>query len=130
MEHYSALKVWHSDNPHPQEEYLDCLWNQIIKLKADKWVEQHIYRPYIHFDNILCESLQHNVVSIKPPLHESSSVYPYPQVVFRLFDYNDCSERSVLPAPTSIERFIVEDNIRWILNQNCFDRKDWLVDLK
>ncbi|XP_046913339.2 nuclear cap-binding protein subunit 1 [Dermatophagoides farinae] len=121
---HSALKVWHSDNPHPQEEYLGCLWNQISKLREEKWVENHIYRPYIHFDNVLCEALQHNVSPIKPPTHEPSNIYQYPQVVFRLFDYTDCPERSILPGSHSIDRFVIEDNLRWIFNLNCFDRKD------
>ncbi|OTF74987.1 nuclear cap-binding protein subunit 1-like protein [Euroglyphus maynei] len=123
-QYHSALKVWHSDNPHPQEEYLGCLWNQISKLREEKWVEHHIYRPYIHFDNVLCEALQHNVSSIKPPTHEPSNVYPYPQVVFRLFDYTDCPEHSILPGSHSIDRFVIEDTLRWIFNLNCFDRKD------
>ena len=125
MYHYPALRVWHSDEPHPQEEYLDCLWAQIVKLRSDKWVEHHIYRPYIHFDTILCEALQHNIPTIKSPAHDTSNVYPYPCVIFRLFDYTDCPERTILPGSHAIERYLIEDNLKCILNQNCFDRKDW-----
>lgn len=123
--HHPALRVWSSDDPNPQEEYLDCLWAQISKLRADKWIDQHIYRPYHNFDNQLCEALQHNIPNMKPPEHESINFYPIPQVVFRLFDYTDCLEKYTLPNSRSIERFLIEDNLRCILNQNCFDRKDW-----
>ena len=27
--HVAALRVWNCDAPHPQEEYLDCLWAQV-----------------------------------------------------------------------------------------------------
>lgn len=108
---------------------MDCLWSQIVKLRSDKWVEHHIHRPYINFDAILCEALQHNIPPIKPPPHESNNIYPYPRVIFRLFDYTDCPERTVLPGSHSIERFIIEDNLRNMLDQNCFDRKDCASNL-
>ena len=127
--HHPALRVWHTDEPHPQEEYLDCLWSQIVKLRADKWVEHLIHRPYLHMDAILCEALQHNIPPIKPPPHEAANIYPYPRVIFRLFDYTDCPERTVLPGTHSIERFIIEYNLRNILDQNCFDRKDCASNL-
>lgn len=123
-EHLEALRVWHKDEPHPQEEYLDCLWAQIAKLRSDKWEDHHIYRPYLNFDTVLCEALQHNIPIIKPPPHESINFYPYPKIIFRLFDYTDCPERTILPGTHAIERFLVEDNLCCILNQNCFDRKD------
>ena len=31
--HHNALRVFKSDHPHPQEEYLDCLWQQIKRLR-------------------------------------------------------------------------------------------------
>jgi hypothetical protein len=36
--------VFLSDHPHPQEEYLDCLWHQIKRLRTDMWIEKHIIR--------------------------------------------------------------------------------------
>lgn len=76
--HHNALRVWANDSPHPQEEYLDCLWAQIRKLRADNWAEKHIVRPYLAFDSILCEALQHNLPTINPPPHNESFVYPMP----------------------------------------------------
>ena len=90
--HHAALRVFHSDNPHPQEEYLDSLWQQIKRLRSEMWIEKHIIRPYLAFDSVLCEALQHNLPPMVPPPHHPSTAYPLPQVVFRMFDYTDCPE--------------------------------------
>lgn len=123
--HHTALRVWYSDSPHPQEEYLDCLWAQISKLRSDKWTEGHIYRPYMAFKKELCEALQHNLPNINIPPHDSSYIYPYPKVIFRLFDYTDCPEGPQLPNAHSIERYLIEENVRWIMDSYYFDRKEW-----
>ena len=81
--HHSALRVFKSDHPHPQEEYLDCLWQQIKRLRSDMWIEKHIIRPYLAFDSTLCEALQHNLPSLVPPPHHPSTLYPLPTVIFR-----------------------------------------------
>ena len=121
--HHTALRVWYSDSPHPQEEYLECLWAQINKLKSDKWIERQILRPYIFFQTQFEEALQNNLAQIQVPPHDSSYVYPYPKVIFRLFDYTDCQEGQVMPSAHSIERFLIEENIQFILNQFQFNRK-------
>ena len=56
------------------------------------WIEKHIIRPYLAFDSVLCEALQHNLPPMVPPPHHPSTAYPLPQVVFRMFDYTDCPE--------------------------------------
>ncbi|EHH57227.1 80 kDa nuclear cap-binding protein, partial [Macaca fascicularis] len=96
--HVPMLQVWTADKPHPQEEYLDCLWAQIQKLKKDRWQERHILRPYLAFDSILCEALQHNLPPFTPPPHTEDSVYPMPRVIFRMFDYTDDPEGPVMPG--------------------------------
>ncbi|XP_016353887.1 nuclear cap-binding protein subunit 1-like [Sinocyclocheilus anshuiensis] len=93
--HVSMLQVWTAEKPHPQEEYLDCLWAQVHKLKKDRWQERHILRPYIAFDSVLCEALQHNLPPFTPPAHSDDAVYPMPHVVFRMFDYTDAPEVQV-----------------------------------
>uniref|UniRef100_A0A8C5RIB5 MIF4G domain-containing protein n=1 Tax=Laticauda laticaudata TaxID=8630 RepID=A0A8C5RIB5_LATLA len=90
--HVPMLQVWSVDKPHPQEEYLDCLWAQIQKMKKDHWQERHIPRPYLAFDSVLCEALQHNLPPFTPPPHAADSVYPMPRVTFRMFDYTDDPE--------------------------------------
>lgn len=121
--HHTALRVWYSDTPHPQEEYLECLWTQINKLKTDKWIERQILRPYIFFQTQFEEALQNNLAQIQIPPHDSSYVYPYPKVIFRLFDYTDAPEGQVMPQAHSIDRFLIEENIQFILNQYSFNRK-------
>lgn len=82
-------------------QYLDCLWAQIQKLKKDRWQERHILRPYIAFDSVLCEALQHNLPPFTPPGHMPDAQYPMPRVVFRMFDYTDAPEvrkMGLLPA--------------------------------
>lgn len=73
-------------------QYLDCLWAQVQKLKKDRWQERHIMRPYVAFDSVLCEALQHNLPPFTPPAHTSDACYPMPRVVFRMFDYTDAPE--------------------------------------
>ncbi|XP_014674181.1 PREDICTED: nuclear cap-binding protein subunit 1-like [Priapulus caudatus] len=122
--HVPALRVWSSDYPHPQEEYLDCLWAQIKKLKMDRWQERTIARPYLAFDSILCEALQHNVPQVIPPPHGETCRYPYPSVVFRMFDYTDVADGPPLPGAHAIERFLIEENLHRIVRTNCQERKD------
>ncbi|KAG1704386.1 Nuclear cap-binding protein subunit 1 [Nymphon striatum] len=121
--HHSFLRIWSSDTPHPQEEYLDCLWAQIMKLKSDKWEEKYIHRPYIAFDALLSEALQHDLPQIIPPPHNEDSTYPYPSVIFRLFDYTDCPEGPILPGAHSIERFLIEEQLGLIIQQSHLERK-------
>lgn len=124
--HQPALRIWSSDTPHPQEEYLDCLWAQVRKLRQDNWAEKHIPRPYLAFDSILCEALQHNLPPLMAPPHHDSYCYPLPTVVFRMFDYTDCpAEGPLLPGSHAIERFLIEEHLRQIINTFYFERKDW-----
>ncbi|CAN8005239.1 unnamed protein product, partial [Ixodes hexagonus] len=97
--HVPALRVWQAEVPHAQEEGLDCLWAQVSKLRADKWVERQLVRPYLAFDGVLCEALQHNLPALPAPPHRPEDTYPFPRVVFRLFDYTDCPDVRTLALP-------------------------------
>lgn len=127
--HHNALRVWSLDAPHPQEEYLDCLWAQIRKLRQDNWAEKHIPRPYLAFDSVLCEALQHNLPAIHPPPHHETFVYPMPWVVYRMFDYTDCPDGPILPGAHSIERFLIEEHLHSIIETHHFERKDCAANL-
>ena len=131
--HVPILRVWSTDDPHPQEEvslslslfsyfflslssyfffflkivyfssklfiilqYLDCLWAQIKNLQSHKWMENQINRPYLAFDSVLSEALQHTLPQIIPPAHDEDAQYPLPSVVYRMFDYTDVPEVKIL----------------------------------
>ncbi|CAH2049496.1 unnamed protein product, partial [Iphiclides podalirius] len=117
------------DSPHLQEEYLDCLWAQIKKLRQDNWSEKHIPRPYLAFDSILCEALQHTLPSIQPPPHNDGDTYPMPRVIFRMFDYTDCPDGPVLPGAHSIERFLIEEHLHNIIEAYHLERKECAAQL-
>ncbi|XP_054453651.1 nuclear cap-binding protein subunit 1 [Anoplopoma fimbria] len=127
--HVPMLQVWTAEKPHPQEEYLDCLWSQIQKLKKDRWQERHILRPYIAFDSVLCEALQHNLPPFTPPGHMPDAQYPMPRVVFRMFDYTDAPEGPVMPGSHSVERFVIEENLHCIINTHWKERKTCAAQL-
>ncbi|XP_063770310.1 nuclear cap-binding protein subunit 1 [Pseudophryne corroboree] len=127
--HLSMLQVWSADKPHPQEEYLDCLWAQIQKMKKDHWQERHILRPYLAFDSILCEALQHNLPPFTPPPHTGDSIYPMPRVIFRMFDYTDAPEGPVMPGTHSAERFVIEENLHCIIKSHWRERKTCAAQL-
>ncbi|ELK12978.1 Nuclear cap-binding protein subunit 1 [Pteropus alecto] len=127
--HMPMLQVWTAEKPHPQEEYLDCLWAQIQKLKKDHWQERHILRPYLAFDSILCEALQHNLPPFTPPPHTEDSVYPMPRVIFRMFDYTDDPEGPVMPGSHSVERFVIEENLHCIIKSHWKERKTCAAQL-
>lgn len=127
--HHAALRVFSSDNPHPQEEYLDCLWQQIKRLRSDMWIEKHIIRPYLAFDSVLCEALQHNLPPMVPPPHHPSTSYTLPRVIFRMFDYTDCPEGPILPGQHSIERYLIEEQLHHILQAHHAERKDSAAQL-
>lgn len=122
--HLKMLQVWSSSTPHEQEDYLDCLLAQVRSLRDVGWKEKQIARHYVAFDAALQDALQHNLPSFSPPVHKEESVYPLPLVVFRLFDYADCPEDgTVLPGAHSIERFLIEEDLNWIIEFNATDRK-------
>jgi len=53
-------------------------------------------RPYVTFEGSLCDAIQHPIPVIMLPSHTQDTVYPLPSVVFRLFDYSDVPEVSLL----------------------------------
>ncbi|CAB1337305.1 unnamed protein product [Coregonus sp. 'balchen'] len=114
-------QVWTAEKPHPQEE--------IQKLKKDRWQERHILRPYIAFDSVLCEALQHNLPPFTPPAHMPDCQYPMPRVIFRMFDYTDAPEGPVMPGSHSVERFVIEDNLHNIIKSHWKERKTCAAQL-
>ncbi|VDN31081.1 unnamed protein product [Gongylonema pulchrum] len=81
------LQVW-SATENEQEEYLDCLWAQISKLRDDGWLERHVIRHYIAFDAQLVNYRRKSAV----PLN-----YMILEVIF--------SQLMRLPDPASLPLF-------------------------
>jgi len=54
------LQVW-SDQKVLQTDYLDSLWMQIQKFSASNWLEKHILRIYVSFNNSLKDAIQHDL---------------------------------------------------------------------
>lgn len=124
--HVALLQVWREGTTdQEQEDYLESLSAQIENLKAANWMENHIPRHYIGFETTLADALQHNLPSFASPEHTPEMIYPYPLVVFRLFQDSDCSSFSDKPLPggRSIDRFLFEGEIAWIIEKNRFNRK-------
>ena len=131
--HVPILQVWTSIEPHPQEEYLDCLWAQIKRLNQDEWAESQIFRPYyIYADTLFSDvaaSIVHDLPAIVIPPHEDTIVYPLPKIVFRMFDYTDVPEQFVLPGAHAIERNLIEDEIANTIHTYHTERKDCAIQL-
>ncbi len=106
-------------------QYIDCLWEQIQKMRSEQWTEKHLARPYLAFTGALNEAMVHSLPLIPLPPHHVDYRYPKPRVVFRMFDYTDCPEGLVLPGSHSIERFLIEDHVNHILTFHHNDRKEW-----
>ncbi|CAI2318493.1 unnamed protein product [Caenorhabditis sp. 36 PRJEB53466] len=122
-DHVPLLQVWrHGDLA--QEDYLDSLSAQIEVLRQANWQERHIQRHYVGFEATLRDALQHNLPGFSAPAHTEEMIYPYPLVVFRLFEQSDCGADSVqLPGGHSIERLLFEAEIAWIIEKNQTNRK-------
>uniref|UniRef100_A0A8R1DLZ1 Nuclear cap-binding protein subunit 1 n=1 Tax=Caenorhabditis japonica TaxID=281687 RepID=A0A8R1DLZ1_CAEJA len=122
-DHVSLLQVWHNTEL-DQEDYLESLSAQVEVLRQANWLEAHIPRHYVAFESTLQDALQHNLPSFSAPAHTEEMIYPYPLVVFRLFDTNDCTdEQQPLPGGHSIERLLFECEIAWIIEKNQMNRK-------
>ncbi|KAK0138258.1 Nuclear cap-binding protein subunit 1 [Merluccius polli] len=119
--HVPMLQVWTAEKPHPQEEYLDCLWAQIQKLKKDRWQERHILRPYIAFDSVLCEALQHNLPPFTPPGHMPDAQYPHAP--------RGLPHGPVMPGSHSVERLVIEENLHCIIKSHWKERKSCAAQL-
>uniref|UniRef100_A0AC34FKE1 MIF4G domain-containing protein n=1 Tax=Panagrolaimus sp. ES5 TaxID=591445 RepID=A0AC34FKE1_9BILA len=117
--HLKSLQVWSGKLQQEQEDYIDSLWNQILQLRQDDWNEEHILRVGIAFKNVLNESQKHDLPEVIIPEYSESTNYPLPRIVFRLFTQEDCTDvEAPLPSANSIERFLVEEDLNWIISNN------------
>ncbi|XP_071964693.1 nuclear cap-binding protein subunit 1-like [Antedon mediterranea] len=128
--HMAMLRVWSLDVPHQQEDYIDSLWAQINKMRRDKWQERILQRPYLAFDGVMSEALQHTLPKFTLPPHSPDILYQPPKVVYRMFDYTDVPEGSpTLPGIHSVERYLVEDHLGIIIDNFWKERKECAAQL-
>uniref|UniRef100_A0AC35FLX5 Nuclear cap-binding protein subunit 1 n=1 Tax=Panagrolaimus sp. PS1159 TaxID=55785 RepID=A0AC35FLX5_9BILA len=117
--HLKSLQVWTGKLEQEQEDYIDSLWKQILQLRKDEWNEEHILRVNIAFKNVLSESQKHDLPEVIVPEYNENTEYPLPRIVFRLFTQDDITDNdSLLPSADSIERFLVEEDLNWIISNN------------
>lgn len=121
--HLNALRVWLSDDLIPQIDSIDSLWAQVSKLKEVNWTENFISRPYNDYVEKLAECSPHNLQPIQVPADHPSIFYPYPRVVFRLFDEDSIEDENPLPAPDSIVRFYMEHQLRCLIAECGSEKK-------
>ncbi|KAG5443536.1 Component of the cap-binding complex (CBC) [Clonorchis sinensis] len=142
--HVPLLRVWETDDPHPQEDYLDCLWAQIRSMRASGWQEKVSWRLYDSFPSLKELGQPHHIPPLTPPDYDPEVVYPMPRVVFRMFDYTDVIEQDddsepvqdadlalgqpkskeppVLPGAHTIERFLIDEQLTILMNNLSFNR--------
>ncbi|XP_065830234.1 nuclear cap-binding protein subunit 1-like [Oscarella lobularis] len=130
-DHVAGLRVWTAtsdlEQKYSQDDYINVLWNQIQNMKNDGWKLRFSLKPYRSFSHVLCEALQQALPQVRPPPHVHGTVYPAPRLVFRLFEDSDVHrgvEDRILPSPTSIDRFIVNEMISNVIDVRHRDRKD------
>jgi len=122
--HLKALQVWNGKLEQEQEDYIDSLWAQIHDLNARAWNEQHILRVDMAFGSELSASTRHEIPEFNIPEYSEEVSYPLPFIVFRLFKPSDVTGSDVsLPEPNSIERFLVEEDLNWIISNNYLNWK-------
>lgn len=119
------LRIWNYGEM-PQHESLDLLWQQILRLQRDHWIEHQVQRPYVAFDERLSPALQHHLSVLKPPKHLSSSSVRYPRarLIFHLFELIDFPNRMSLPEAVDIERYVIEAHIRELLQLHHLECKE------
>ncbi|VDN09293.1 unnamed protein product [Dibothriocephalus latus] len=130
--HVRMLRVWDSDDPHPQEDYLSCLWAQISSMRSAGWKEHVLSKISDAF----------------PALKESGQSCKFSQVrisctfVFRMFDYTDVysaededteqdnqasgkkaeNSAATLPGAHTVERFLIDEKLHIILETMNFNK--------
>ncbi|KAH8262887.1 hypothetical protein KR044_001705, partial [Drosophila immigrans] len=120
----ALLRIW-SHSEMPQQEYLELLWQQLLRLERNNWIEQQLLRPYVAFDDRLSTALQHALPALQlPPQQVASKLrYPKPRLVFRLFELSDSPTHLRLPEELDIERYVVESHLLELLQAHHLERK-------
>ncbi|KAH8374866.1 hypothetical protein KR200_007801 [Drosophila serrata] len=121
------LSVWRDGTLPPQIDQLEALWNQVKTMEELQWPEpehQLLPRPYLAFDEKLSAALQHSLPKFEMPPHQRGWSYPQTEVIFRIFEFRVTSHDELkLPSTLSIERYLLEGQILYVLQSHHLDRK-------
>ncbi|KHJ44024.1 MIF4G domain protein [Trichuris suis] len=124
------IQVWTSDKPHRQEEFLDCLWKQIKALRMNEWNDSYYMRYEKSHGILLSNSIAHSVDDFVVPINFDVAEFPFRITAFRMFDASDCPEgKGLLPDIHSIERFLLEQDLMWLIDKNYTDPKKCAIEL-
>ncbi|XP_003366078.1 nuclear cap-binding protein subunit 1-A [Trichinella spiralis] len=109
LDYVSIISVWNSDEMPPQKE---SLWSQILGLKKDGWKISYFARYQDDFVTILRTATPHKLPPFTPCVFKNPSKYPSPK-------------NMNLPDCESIERFLLEQDLVWIIEKNYQQKKEW-----
>ncbi|KAH8248246.1 hypothetical protein KR038_008708, partial [Drosophila bunnanda] len=125
--HVPLLSLWRDSALLPQLDQLESLWNQVKTMEELQWIEpehQLLPRPYLAFDERLSAALQHSVPKFEMPAHQRGWSYPQTELIFRIFDFRITSHEGLkLPPSLSIERYLLESQVLYVLQSHHLDRK-------
>ncbi|KAH8291895.1 hypothetical protein KR054_001978 [Drosophila jambulina] len=125
--HVPLLSVWRDSALPQQLDQLESLWHQVKAMAELQWAEpdhQLLPRPYLAFDERLSAALQHSLPSFEMPPHQRGWSYPQSELIFRIFDFRITSHEELkLPPSLSIERYLLEDHVLYVLKSHHLDRK-------
>ncbi|KRY76831.1 Nuclear cap-binding protein subunit 1 [Trichinella pseudospiralis] len=125
LDYVSIISVWNTDEMPPQKEYLESLWSQILSLKKEGWKISYFDRYQDDFVSILRTATPHKLPSFTPCVFKNPSKYPSPKVVFRIYGKENFLDKDVnLPDCESIERFLLEQDLIWIIEKNYQQKKE------
>ncbi|KAH8343764.1 hypothetical protein KR059_007486, partial [Drosophila kikkawai] len=125
--HVPLLSVWRDSTLPPQLDQLESLWHQVKAMEEHQWAEpdhQLLPRPYLAFDERLSAALQHSLPTFEMPPHQRGWSYPQSELIFRIFDFSITSHEELkLPPSLSIERYLLEAQVRHVLQSHHLERK-------
>lgn len=117
-----SIHIWGKDlkDKSKEAEGLHTLMNQILEMRSNNWDENSLMRPYVVFhkeiENCKPHELALNALDLNACDHGKNNMFPYPCVQTRFFEIQDLPEDSpTLPEPTSIDRFLLQEQIRVII---------------
>ncbi|KAH8256311.1 hypothetical protein KR032_000395, partial [Drosophila birchii] len=125
--HVPLLSVWRDSALSPQLDQLESLWHQVKAMEELRWAEpdhQLLPRPYLAFDERLSAALQHSLPAFEMPPHKRGWSYPQSELIFRIFEFRITSHEELkLPPSRSIERYLMEAQVLYVLQSHHLDRK-------